>query len=146
MNFLAIDTSGARLAVAAYNGGDLVLRTAESEMKHSVLLMDETDAALKEAGLSLSDCDFLAAVVGPGSFTGIRIGVSAVKGMCFAAGKPALALTSSSMRGTATFIRSVWTEICPPRPPLSDGRKKRKRRRRATAPYGTAMQTVPAAW
>ena len=56
--------------------------------------MDEIDGALKEAKLPLSECDFVACVVGPGSFTGIRIGISAVKGLCMAAEIPALAVTS----------------------------------------------------
>ena len=44
--------------------------------------------------MTLGDCDFFAAVVGAGSFTGIRIGISAVKGFCAATGKPALPITS----------------------------------------------------
>ncbi len=62
--------------------------------QHSVQLMGELDAALREAGISLRDCDFLACVVGPGSFTGIRIGIATVKGLSSAAEKPVLALTS----------------------------------------------------
>lgn len=63
-------------------------------MRHSVLLMDEVDAVLHECGLTLPECDLLACVVGPGSFTGIRIGIAAVKGMCLACSRPALAITS----------------------------------------------------
>ncbi len=63
-------------------------------MKHSVLLMDKIGEALARADMSARECDFFAAVVGPGSFTGIRIGISTVKGLCYACGKPALAVTS----------------------------------------------------
>ena len=94
MKFLAIDTSGQRLVVVAQNDDRTIVRAQNSAMRHSVLLMDEIDGALKEANLSLSACDFVACVVGPGSFTGIRIGISAVKGLCMAADIPALAVTS----------------------------------------------------
>lgn len=95
MNFLAIDTSGKHLTVLAYRDGVPTVRyLPDCALRHSVVLMDEIDGVLSKAGLSLADCDFFAAVVGPGSFTGIRIGISTVKGLCLAAEKPALALTS----------------------------------------------------
>lgn len=94
-NFLAIDTSSRYLTVVACKGDKVVERhTADCAMKHSVMLMDEIDLALKKARLSPAECDFFAAVTGPGSFTGIRIGISAVKGFCTALSKPSLALTS----------------------------------------------------
>lgn len=94
-NFLALDTSGDYLTVIA--GKDGVVHTVferDCAMQHSVRLMDAVDEALSRAGLSPAACDFFCAVTGPGSFTGIRIGVSAVKGFCAATGKPALARTS----------------------------------------------------
>lgn len=95
MNFLAIDTSGRALTVAAVNGEEIALICREDcAMQHSVLLMDAIDRALRQARLSPNACDFFACVVGPGSFTGIRIGIATVKGLCLACGKPALALTS----------------------------------------------------
>ncbi len=63
-------------------------------MKHSVVLMDKIGEAFSRAHMSARECDFFAATVGPGSFTGIRIGISAVKGLCFACDVPALAVTS----------------------------------------------------
>lgn len=95
MKYLAVDTSGKQLNVAVFDGAtETALRREDCAMKHSVLLMEEIDAALKTARLALSDCDFFVCVTGPGSFTGIRIGIAAVKGLCLALGKPALALTS----------------------------------------------------
>lgn len=93
MKFLAIDTSAKRLTVIAV-GKKTAVRDADCAMQHSVRLMDEIDAALKEAELSLHDCDYLACVVGPGSFTGIRIGIATVKGLATAAERPVLAVTS----------------------------------------------------
>ena len=95
MKFLAIDTSGGALVAAAVNGDKTVVRRREDcAMQHSVLLMDEIAAALGGAGLTPAACDLFACVVGPGSFTGIRIGIATVKGLCLACAKPALAVTS----------------------------------------------------
>ncbi len=94
MKFLAIDTSSKILSVAARNGEKCVRRDVDCAMQHSVRLMDEVDEVLKEVGLPLKECDFIACVVGPGSFTGIRIGISTVKGLCFATERLALAVTS----------------------------------------------------
>ena len=94
-NFLAVDTSSRYLTVLAKNGEKTALRhLPECAMKHSVILMEEIDRTLREANLSLQNCGYFAAVTGPGSFTGIRIGVSAVKGLALAAGKPIKPVTA----------------------------------------------------
>lgn len=94
-NFLAIDTSGEHLSVIACKDGKAETVFEENcAMQHSVRLMDAVDEALSRAHLFPEDCDFFCAVTGPGSFTGIRIGISAAKGFCAAAGKPALGITS----------------------------------------------------
>lgn len=94
-NFLAVDTSSRYLTVLAVKGGKAVLRhVPDCALQHSVALMGEIDAALKEAQLAPAECDFFAAVTGPGSFTGIRIGISTVKGFAVATGKPLVAVTA----------------------------------------------------
>lgn len=95
MKFLAIDTSGKHLSVIAYaDGAQEKIYLPDCAMKHSVMLMDAIDSAFSHAHITARECDFFAAVVGPGSFTGIRIGISTVKGLCFACEKPALSVTS----------------------------------------------------
>lgn len=94
-NFLAVDTGAKYMTVMAAREGQVFFsHFPDCAMRHSVLLMDEIDKVLRQAELSLSECDFFAAAVGPGSFTGIRIGISTVKGFCLAAGKPALPVTT----------------------------------------------------
>lgn len=94
-NFLAIDTSSRYLTVAAVKDGKTALRhLPDCAMRHSVMLMSEIDKAMNEVGLAPADCDFFAAVTGPGSFTGIRIGVSAAKGFALGADKPLVSITS----------------------------------------------------
>lgn len=94
-DFLAVDTSSSYLTVLAVKGDKVVLRHLDDcAMRHSVILMDEIDKTMKEAELSPDECDFFAAVTGPGSFTGIRIGLSTVKGMCVACGREGVGVTS----------------------------------------------------
>lgn len=94
-NYLAVDTSGNHLCVIACKDGKIhSVFLPDCAMKHSVSVMPAIDKALKDADMSLDECDFFAAVVGAGSFTGIRIGISVVKGFCLAYQKPALPVTS----------------------------------------------------
>lgn len=95
MNFLAIDTSNEYLTVVASKEGKAeVLFEPQCGMQHSVRLMPAVEETLQRAGLSPAECDFFAAVTGPGSFTGIRIGISAAKGFCGALKKPSLGITT----------------------------------------------------
>lgn len=95
MNYLAIDTSGKHLTVVVCRE-DKIYKSYEEDcgVKHSVSLMPTVEKTLSEADLSLKDVDFIACVVGAGSFTGIRIGVSTVKALCFAYNKPCISITS----------------------------------------------------
>ncbi len=103
-NFLAMDTSGNYLTVLAGKNGEVFsVCLPDCAMKHSVSIMPAVDEALRKANMRLEECDFFAAVVGAGSFTGIRIGISIVKGFCLATGKPALPITS--------FAAAAYTDI-----------------------------------
>ena len=94
-NYLAVDTSGSSLCVVAVKDGQVFSSfTPDCAMKHSVLLMEKVEETLTRANLTLGECDFFSAVVGAGSFTGIRIGISAAKGFCLATEKPSLPVTS----------------------------------------------------
>ncbi|MCH5146469.1 MAG: tRNA (adenosine(37)-N6)-threonylcarbamoyltransferase complex dimerization subunit type 1 TsaB [Clostridiales bacterium] len=94
-NYLAVDASSRYLTVVAKKDENLIVRhLADCAMKHSVIIMDEVDAAFGQAGLTPAECDFFCAVTGPGSFTGIRIGISTVKGLALGTKKPLLGITS----------------------------------------------------
>ena len=95
MKFLAIDTANEYMCVLAYKDGKVAKAfLPDCSMRHSTELMGQVEKALTECELTLDECDFFAAVVGAGSFTGIRIGISAAKGFCAATDKPALPITS----------------------------------------------------
>src|SRR3990172_5227689 len=120
MRLLAIETStmlgGA--AIMDSESGLLVESRLNVRVAHSERLMTEIDACLKKAGLSIGDIDSFAASSVPGSFTGLRIGLSTLKGLAYATGKPVVAVpTLESMAWNIPF--------CPhPVCPLLDARKK----------------------
>ncbi len=90
---LTIDTSGPVAGCAVLRGGRIVHLVAMNHgLTHSETIMPAVDAALEGAGLRCGDVDVFAAVAGPGSFTGVRIGVCAAKGLAHAVGKPCAAV------------------------------------------------------
>lgn len=94
-NFLAVDTGSKYMTVLVVKDGKkTVVFEQDCSMRHSVKLMNAVDRALKESGAAIGDFDFFACAVGAGSFTGIRIGISTVKGFALATGKPVLPVTS----------------------------------------------------
>lgn len=111
-NFLCIDTSSRYLNVLAVKGENVVLRhLPDCAMQHSVVLMEEVEKALDGANLTPQECDFFCAVTGPGSFTGIRIGVSAIKGFAVGAGKPMLGLTAFDLIAYNIKDKKFYTVI-----------------------------------
>ena len=91
MKLLVIDTSGPVCGVAVTDGARVLCEyTAQNRNTHSANLMPMTEAALASAGLALGDLDAIAAVTGPGSFTGVRIGVATAKGLAHGAGIPCI--------------------------------------------------------
>ncbi|MBQ3234654.1 MAG: tRNA (adenosine(37)-N6)-threonylcarbamoyltransferase complex dimerization subunit type 1 TsaB [Clostridia bacterium] len=95
MKILAVDTSGNHLTVLLLNGDEpLYFFSQNIGLKHSITLMTEVENLLEKAGIELSDIDVFSTVVGPGSFTGIRIGVATVKAWAYAFNKKVLPVTS----------------------------------------------------
>lgn len=89
MKILALETSAKSVSVAVSEGGALLAQAYQNRgLTHSVTLMPLLDGMLKNAGLTLDDIGAIAVAQGPGSFTGIRIGVSAAKGLAWAKGLP----------------------------------------------------------
>jgi tRNA threonylcarbamoyladenosine biosynthesis protein TsaB len=89
MKLLAIDTSTKVAGAALMEDGRLVCETnLACGLTHSERLMALVDGCLRLAGWNPGDIDIVAAVSGPGSFTGVRIGVATAKGIAEALGKP----------------------------------------------------------
>ena len=84
MKILALETSAKAVSVAVAEDGKVLASAYQNAgLTHSVTLMPLLDAMLKNAGLSLQEMDCITVANGPGSFTGLRIGVSAAKGLAW---------------------------------------------------------------
>lgn len=95
MLILALDTSGKLASAALLRDGRLLgSDTRDSMLDHSRTLLPMCSQLLAGHGLALSDIDLFAAVIGPGSFTGVRIGCAAVKGYAWSLDKPCLGISS----------------------------------------------------
>lgn len=88
-NLLAIDTSGQRLKLAVSFGGDRLVKSDEIiEKSHGQFLLKKIGELFQSAGLEKTELDAIIVATGPGSFTGLRIGIAAAKGMAVVFGIP----------------------------------------------------------
>jgi tRNA threonylcarbamoyladenosine biosynthesis protein TsaB len=118
MKILAVDTATKSCSVAIIDAGSLSAElTTQSDQTHSKHLMQRIDAVLGMADLSAVDLDGLAVTLGPGSFTGLRIGISTIKGLAYALDKPVVGISSLNALAWQCADRSFL--ICP----LLDARK-----------------------
>ena len=92
-NILLIETSTALCSVAlAQDGAVTAYRESSAPKAHASLTAVFIQEMLQERGLTLADCKAICVSKGPGSYTGLRVGVSTAKGLCFGSGKPLLAV------------------------------------------------------
>lgn len=90
---ILIETSTALCSAALAEDGAIVSYKESSAPKaHASLTAVFVQEMLSERGLTISDCDAVCVSMGPGSYTGLRVGVSTAKGLCFGSGKPLLAV------------------------------------------------------
>ena len=92
-NIILIETSTALCSVAlAENGKVTAYRESSAPKAHASLTAVFIQEMLNERGITLADCDAVCVSKGPGSYTGLRVGVSTAKGLCFGSKKPLLAV------------------------------------------------------
>ena len=95
MKILALETSAKAVSAAVSEDGKILCSGyQDTGLTHSRTLMPIVEHILKNTGLTVADMDAIAVAAGPGSFTGIRIGVAAAKGLAFAADKPAVGVST----------------------------------------------------
>ncbi len=100
MRILAVDTSAVCASVAVTQNGKILSEASTNTgLTHSSTLMPMIDSVLKNAQIPLDTIDMFSCSVGPGSFTGIRIGVAAIKGLCDATKKKCIPV--STLEGLA---------------------------------------------
>lgn len=118
MLILAIDSATPVAGVALLNGDKLIKEEFSNYKKtHSETLMLMVDRVLKECQCTVGQVDAFVVTIGPGSFTGLRIGLAAVKGLSMATGKPVTAVSTLD-----TLAHNLWGSdalVCP----LLDARK-----------------------
>jgi tRNA threonylcarbamoyladenosine biosynthesis protein TsaB len=105
MNVLAIDTAGAALSAALSTPGGTFLAEVQGGARHSELLMELVDSLLKTAGIKPAGLDAAVCMKGPGSFTGLRIGYAAAKGLSLSLGIPLLAVPTLDCMA---FPHAAW--------------------------------------
>jgi tRNA threonylcarbamoyladenosine biosynthesis protein TsaB len=118
VKLLTIDTSTGACSVALTCDGELVAEYLQCQEKtHAGGLLSFVDTVLRESGQALADLDGFGVALGPGSFTGLRVGVATVKGLALATGKPVAGFSSLAM--LAMNIPWAAFPVCP----MFDARK-----------------------
>lgn len=101
MNILALESSAVAASAALWEDGRCIgLSLTNCGLTHSKTLLPMAEALLARCGRQLSSVDLIAAAHGPGSFTGVRIGVATAKGLMWGADKPGL--------GVSTLLAMAW--------------------------------------
>ncbi len=114
MKILGIDTSAKAVSAAfcdVESGRILAHATICNNLTHSQTMLPMMEGMLHSAALDWSDADCFAVSTGPGSFTGLRIGICAVKGLAYALNRPCIAV--STLLGLAYNLRGLDGLVCP---------------------------------
>lgn len=140
MLILGIETSTNTGSIAlASDEGVIAQYSLNIEVTHSERLMPTVDRVLNDTGLAVSQFDGFAVAIGPGSFTGLRIGLATVKGLALATGKPVAAVPT--LQALARNIPFAAHPVCP----MLDARKNEVYAALYTFDGSVLMQTMPEA-
>ena len=95
MKLLALDAATTSCSVACWSGGAVIAQREETAgRRQAEILMPMVQSAMREAGFDYNMLDLIAVTIGPGSFTGVRIGLSAARGIALASGLPLTGVTT----------------------------------------------------
>jgi tRNA threonylcarbamoyladenosine biosynthesis protein TsaB len=112
MFFLAIDTATNSGGVALSRNGEIIGTVmSKTPMRYSDKIIEYTDFLLSQLEMSIGEVDCFVVATGPGSFTGLRIGIATAKGFCMAHGKPGVGITT--LEALAWRFRWVSDRIAP---------------------------------
>ena len=110
MRLLAIDTALEACSVAVFDGdGEPLVMSERIGRGHAERLFGMIETAMGDAGLAFADLDRIAVTVGPGSFTGLRVGVAAARGLALATGCPAIGIGTLEVH--AETAREIAGEV-----------------------------------
>lgn len=120
---ILIETSTSLCSVALTEDGEIVASRRSSEPReHAAMTAPYIKEILDERGLRVSDCDAVCLSMGPGSFTGLRVGSSTAKGLCFGGGIPLLAVGTLDVL-VAQALEEGLPEGCRYIVPMIDARR-----------------------
>ncbi|MFQ5900157.1 MAG: tRNA (adenosine(37)-N6)-threonylcarbamoyltransferase complex dimerization subunit type 1 TsaB [Thermodesulfobacteriota bacterium] len=112
MNVLGIDVSTSSGSVAILKDEGLIAeQTLNVKKTHSETILPSIKGILEESGLDFVDIDFFAVTIGPGSFTGLRVGLSTVKGLGWTLNKPVIGV--STLLALTCNARDSSLRVCP---------------------------------
>ena len=122
---LYIETATDVCSVALSKGAEIIgLKEEAGGNNHAKHLLPFVDEVLKQAEASMTDINGVAVSIGPGSYTGLRIGVSTAKGIAYTAGIPVMAI--STLESIAQGVKTFWAESSSEQPqivPMIDARR-----------------------
>lgn len=111
MKILALETSAVAASAAVCEDNNLIAQNFQrTGLTHSATLMPMVESMLNNAGIKLEEIDVIAVASGPGSFTGLRIGVSTAKGLAWAENKPCASV--STLEAMAWQLSGMDGMIC----------------------------------
>jgi tRNA threonylcarbamoyladenosine biosynthesis protein TsaB len=113
---LALDTSARSASCAILNGQAMREEAAEGSQSHEVLLPGALMQLLEHAALTLADVDVFAVSTGPGSFTGLRVGIATMQGLAFAGGKPLVGVSAFDALAVIAEAQTRGSPMRPARP------------------------------
>lgn len=120
---ILIETSTAMCSAALAEDGKITAYREDADRAHASRLAPMIDDILKDKGLTVKDCDAVGVCMGPGSYTGLRVGVSTAKGLCFGASIPLLATGSLDTLVWAAIDGNMVPEGCRYIVPMIDARR-----------------------
>lgn len=108
---LAVDTATENCSVALKIGDEVIARCEYAPREHTIKVLPMVDAVLAEAGLRLKDMDALAFGQGPGSFTGVRIGIGIAQGLAFGADLPMVGISTLAAMAQGQYRASGAQQV-----------------------------------
>ncbi|WDE13655.1 tRNA (adenosine(37)-N6)-threonylcarbamoyltransferase complex dimerization subunit type 1 TsaB [Thalassomonas haliotis] len=111
MNFLAIDASTEACSVALQFNDEIVSRYQLCPQSHSLELLPMVDQVLSEGGCKLKDLDGLIFGQGPGSFTGVRIGIGVAQGLAYSAGLPLVGVSTLQAMAQLAYMSHQQEQV-----------------------------------
>ena len=121
---LLIETSTSLCSAAlAEDGRVLAYRESSEPRAHAAMTAPYVKDVLDECGITVSDCSAVCVSSGPGSYTGLRVGVSTAKGLCFGAGIPLLSVDTMEILVAQAYAEGLVPDGCRYIVPMIDARR-----------------------